>query len=338
MNILQKLLPILILSLPSLIYAQFGYGKYKDLEELKDRVLVVELKEAEEKDLEFIEKIYKKKPDLIKEKTKEYKASIEAFNNMIKPLIDSLWHFNKKIVYKKASEVERLKKKKGKSNYAFFRYFFQIERDNVSKSSNRKIIFINSLEVGLIENKRGIALLNLPSSKKITKAELTFGIEQLQQYFNWRIDNEVTFRKQNQYFKALESEAEILKEKILLFDEKNISDGFKIEEYYPYSYEITSKEKIDKVILERNPKYVYVMITPERVQTFTESSSAPFSEQRSLNLQGQNSVIYGLYFVNAESGKLIGWVKGKLKTDEKEEDITLLFTKKEFKEIEKLIE
>lgn len=338
MNNKKSLIIISFLLVTTVVQAQFGYGKYKDLEELQERTLIVEFKKAEERDLKFIEKIYKKQPELIKEKTKEYKASIAAYNSLIQPVIDSLWRYNKKVVFKKAGEVERLQDQKGKSKYAFLRYFFQIERDNVSKSSNRKIIFMNSIVMGLIGDKGNIALINLPSSKEITEAELVFGVEQLQNYFNWRIDNEVTFRKQNQYFKALEDEASILKEKTLLFDEQNIPGDLNIEEYYPYNYEVFSKEEIDKIILERNPKYVYVMITPERVQTFTEASDVPISEQRSANLRGQNSVIYGLYFTDAVSGKLIGWVKGKLKTEPKEEDITLLLSKKEFKELVKLIE
>lgn len=271
--------------------AQMGFGKLEDVMEVQEKTLLV-ITDAQSSSL--LKKI-EKDP----EKYKEYSDEIDQYNLALKEAFTKTWTFSNKIEYITQEELASIEKDKSKKgNYAYFDN--QINRSPsrfTSSSSKAGDPDTYSLVLGLTDQKKPVYQM-MYATLHPSEADLTFIIQQFQNYLNTRIALKTDKKSKKDIREELKENANLLKTKTLLLDENFVDDDLKknINEIYKFKYKLTSKEEIDKAILSRNAEIAYIRAIPITQQSGGKNSVVKLSK-----------LIFVQYVISAEDGKILGY-------------------------------
>ena len=164
------------------------YGEVEEIKQLKERVLVVETLEEDNK---IITKLSKKKDD---SKLIEYKQKIAEINEKLKEYALKDWTLNKKIEFKTTTEIEALRLKKV-TDYALLRHFEIGDAHNFEKGKAGQM-YVPALAYTRLENKpeKPDTRFYIPESfsstdKNYADYSYKLSVNLFQKHINWIIEN-----------------------------------------------------------------------------------------------------------------------------------------------------
>jgi hypothetical protein len=306
---LMMLSAIVMLAITSPLYAQMGFGKIEEIQQIKSRRLIVVIEEPSERMMKKL----KKRPR--KGDVEDYKADLVTFNENLKAVVEKFWPYNKSgIQYKTVKEVEKLEKSNSKgyavltilsskpsSMRAGFIYDDGIYwvKDIKDDFDDRDDWMFSTMVINTIEDWGKKPVYYVPLFDVFpTKASMVYGIKSIQTYFNYRIakkksgvsSKEEQERKENQ----MKEKFPKLAQKTLLIRSEWIDEKLNEEEIkkiYPFKFQLCDREMLDKAVLEQDPNYAYGVIMPNVIST----SSA-------------NIVMYSQFVLDAEDSQPM-WFK-----------------------------
>lgn len=288
------------------IHAQMGIGKIEEIEEVQKRKLIVMIEEPREKMLKKIAKKAKRGS------VEDYKADLKTYNENIKTVVEKFWPYNKTgIQYKTFDEIKALSKTKSKEyavlicasveprsfssgfNYAEGLYWV---KDIKEDFEDRDDAMFSAMAVNTIEDFTGNPVFYLPLFDVFpTKASLVYGIKGIEGYFKMRIETKKNGAKNRDIMEKAEEEmskrAPTLTSKTLIIREEWLDKELtkeNLKNFYPYPYEICTREFMDDVAMNQDPKYAYGVVLP---YVISHSSS--------------NSFLYFQYVIDAVDNQTI---------------------------------
>lgn len=254
----------------------FSVTKSENVALIKTRPLVVVL----ETESAFILKKYKKKP----EELKHYKAQVAGRNQALQEAVLETWNFSAKPQFMPMNEALALREKGeavvlrlGEVRMDVYRstgmgkipslpagfYKDALTGNMLFNAPKRELVELDALstvEILVNKAKHGAIITYLPLGLS-SKADITYAIQQIQYVLNY-VDQGNSIKKIEEQYQKNHAE---LKDKTLLIDREDLDDKFnenEVREIYPYPFEICDREKIDKVILEKDPAYAFVQLVP----------------------------------------------------------------------------
>lgn len=276
----SSVLLFIIIILPILSTAQFGYGKVSEITALQSRKLIVLV---EQQNARVLKKLQKKDQQ---DKISMYNTAIENYNANMKKVAEKFWTFSKNgIEYKTFQETDALRKS-GSKDYAVlycvssamsaFNSGFSEDDGldwtwNIADQSKDRDYFdgFTEMKVSTLEDLKSkpIFYVVLPDIFPTTTS-IVNGMFTLQTYMDIRLrskkDNEdISSKKQMDEWVAANNKN--LKNKILLIRQDLLPKDFdkaKVAETYSYPFEIVSSDKLDSVIFNQYSKYVYALVIP----------------------------------------------------------------------------
>ncbi len=289
--------------------AQMGMGKIEEIEEVKKRKLIVMIEEPREKMLKKIAKKAKRGS------VEDYKADLKTYNENIKTVVEKFWPYNKAgIQYMTFDQIKALSKKSKEYavlicvsseprstgagfNYAEGLYWVKDIKDDFE---DRDDAMFSAMAVNTIEDFSGRPVFYLPLYDVFpTKASLVYGIKGIESYFNMRIATKKNGAKGRDERERMEEEmkkrAPQVANKTLLIREEWLDKELtkeNLKTFYPYPYEICTRERMDEVAMNLDPKYAYGVVLPYVVST-----------------SNANSVMYFQYVIDASDNQAMCFVK-----------------------------
>jgi hypothetical protein len=292
------------------LYAQYGMGKIEEIEAVQSRKLIVMIEEPRERMLNKIAKRPKKGT------VEDYKADLKTYNENVKAVVEKFWPYNKTgIQYKTYSEIMELRKTKTQEyaviaclssearstsagyNYAQGLYWVKDIKDDFEDRDDGmfSVIMVNTIEDF---GKRPVFFLPLFDVFP-TKASLVYGIKNIENYFNLRINTKKNGAKMRDEQERIEEEmakrAPKLVEKTLLIREEWLDKELteeNLKTFYPYKYQICDRAFMDNVVMNLDPKYAYGVVLPYVMST-----------------SNSNFVVYYQYAMDAADSQVMCFVK-----------------------------
>jgi hypothetical protein len=264
--------------------AQFGYGKLEDIEKLKKRKLIVIVESPDE---DLMKKLTKKKKT---DDIKAYQTALDLYNSQMKEVVEKFWTFSATdIEYKTQKEVDKLPK----GQYALIYCSSGSKGPGTKheglawtpKGDKVEGDAITVMAVALQENNKPIFFLGMPDAFP-SKADLVYGITQLEWYFNYRLSHQKTTMKEGKELVA-ENQPR-LKRRTLLLRQDQLDTKLKPEEIktaYPFNYRTVTEDEMDQYVINADSSYAYAIIAPS---------------------YGGNSVIYVQYVMDCKDGAQLG--------------------------------
>jgi hypothetical protein len=277
---LMVLSAIVMLAITSHLYAQMGFGKIEEIQQVKSRRLIVVIEEPSERMMKKLQK-RPRKGDV-----EDYKADLATYNENLKAVVEKFWPYNKSgIQYKTLKEVEKLEKSNSKgyavltilsskpsSMRAGFLYDDGIYwvKDIKDDFDDRDDFMFSTMVINTIEDWGKKPVYYVPLFDVFpTKASMVYGIKSIQTYFNYRIakkksgvsSKEEQERKENQMnekFPELAQKTLLIRSEWL--DEKLNEE--EIKKVYPFKFQVCDRETMDKLVLEQDANYAYGVIMP----------------------------------------------------------------------------
>jgi hypothetical protein len=280
MNCKRLFVFALLLMSASALHAQMGMGKIEEIEEVKKRKLIVMIEEPREKMLKRIEKKAKRGS------VEDYKADLKTYNENVKAVVEKFWPFNKTgIQYKTYDEIKVLSKSKNKDYAVLICVSAQPSRmsagfiyseglywvkDVKEDFEDRDDAMFSVMAVNTIEDFGSKPVYYLPLFDVFpTKASLVYGLKGIEAYFDMRIQTKKNGAKQRDEVERLEEEmakrAPQLKNKTLIIREEWLDEELtkeNLKNYYPYPYQICTREFMDDVVMNQDGKYAYGVVLP----------------------------------------------------------------------------
>jgi hypothetical protein len=266
-------LSCLLVSVSTFLNAQVGGSKQTDVQEIKNRTLLVVTEEPNPK---LTAKLSAAALD-------SYNKDIEDYNKNIKAAVTLCWKFNDKIDYKTRGEVDKLCKSKSK-DYAYVDYnYFTVNCANAA-SYKATLGLKDSTTGGIalvggdyIATEMDICLtedgpLAVPvfgvrmGSPFPNEADLVYGLKSIQLQLGYKLAG----TKDNEINNMVKVNGKLLQNMTLLVDKNNTD--LKIEEIkkaYPYPVQLVSKEKIDQALLTSNDTVAFVIVIPLEGNNFS---------------------------------------------------------------------
>ncbi len=241
------------------ILAQNGYGNISEINDAKNRTLLVMYANINKE-------VYNKLKKENIEKADEYEEYINEFNENFKNVVTKYWKMNSKIEFINEIEVAELLKTQPKK-YVLLRCPTFVQVGNPSdykytKHSNFEFCIEKTksyratyLEYQLLNEVDGRGFTDHPiyqfnfANVNPNLSDFILGVTFLQSYFNKRLGS-----------KKSELAANNLKDKILVLRKEDIDPKLKIEDiakYYPYKFELVSNEEYCKSIETQVKNRVY---------------------------------------------------------------------------------
>lgn len=258
---MKQLLYLTLICLTLNSFGQSGSSKKADVDAIKSRTLLVVLEETNQ---ELLNKLDQPEKDF-------YTSEIEKYNKAIQELAPKYWKFSK-VEFKPRAEVNKLVKSKSP---AFAYLQFSKITSNMTNMSGIKMMMDlrdgsdptiggayseSALEVRLTENNPlspPVYGVYMPSPFP-TQGEIVYGLKQLQLQLKYKSEG----LKDGAINAMMKENAKEMTKKTLLLDKARL--GVKEEEvkkYYPYPYELVTKERIDEAFLkEESDKVAFVFI------------------------------------------------------------------------------
>jgi hypothetical protein len=267
----KALVCMLLLLSSSGLYAQMGMGKIEEIEEVQKRKLIVMIEEPREKMLNKIAKKAKRGS------VEDYKADLKTYNENVKTVVEKFWPYNKSgIEYKTFDQIKALSKSKSKEyavlicvsaeprsttsgfNYAEGLYWV---KDIKEDFEDRDDAMFSVMAVNTIEDFTGRPVFYVPLFDVFpTKASLVYGLKNIESYFKMRIETKKNGAKRQDEIEKAEAElsrrAPTLANKTLIIREEWLDKELtkeNLKNYYPYPYEICTREFMDDVAMNQDP-------------------------------------------------------------------------------------
>ncbi len=267
----NKILCLLFFLTLNLINAQLGYGKLEDIQKLKEVTLLVVLEDENDS---------------------------EEYNEALKLSFEKNWSFSDKIKIITKKEFGELNSKTNKGKYAYFKKVIHKGDNGFSLIKSKGLITTHDFTLDIIGNKKHIHSMMYPTSIP-NEADFKFIIQQIQFYLKSRLDLKTGKQSKKDILNDMAVNTKNVKSKTLLLDREDLAPKLieSINKIYPYTYEISSKEAIDKAILNNSANTVYIKVVPIGQLT---GSSGPIKTSKLLYVQ---------YVVSAEDGKVLTYVR-----------------------------
>lgn len=124
----SKLIIFLLIAITSVsVQAQVTYAKPEEFKTIKNRTLIVELLEVDQRQIDEWEKkkgkLKEKKPTEAKKyaiMVDDYKSFVQDYNTFIKSAVEKNWDFNETVEFKTTSQVNRLRKNSSRYTILWF--------------------------------------------------------------------------------------------------------------------------------------------------------------------------------------------------------------------------
>ncbi len=269
---------IFLLSLTSVLHAQWGYGKVEDIEEMKTRKLIV-IKEVESE--KVIEKLKKKDKE---EFIDDYQAAIAEYNANFQAAIVNIWPFHEEFEVMTYLEVEALRKAKNEEyvvarivtveatgmgysvsdglDWNYYDVKKGVEDDKADKSDlNGTSFFMISLVEEL--RKTPIARIGIPHTFP-TSADVAFSI----QYTTWYMNARLNDQKAKDLRSMMKVNAGRLRDYTLYIRESDLSEKTTekiVDANYPFEFKIVSDVEFDNIVLAQQENTAYLIVVPDIV-------------------------------------------------------------------------
>ena len=244
--------------------SSYFHGDSKDFIDLKTRPLIVELLEEDEKILKKLDKPKKA------EELQSYKKMIKFYNDEIVIYAKKYWTLNKNIEFKKASEVESLKKANNKS-FAILRNL----RLNDIDLDFRSNLYLNVIVYSKIESNKDKAdsQVYLPVSYKkkdvfLDEADYKYSLNVLQNNINYIISEKKNINSEDYVKEMAKGNCSLVKNKTLLVKESLLYEKVKKEDClkkYGGKAIIASDEEINKAFVEKDKDKVVLFSVPYEI-------------------------------------------------------------------------
>jgi len=204
-------------------------------------------------------------------------GELDDFNENIKKAMDIAWTFSSDIQYITKDEWKTIYKDKDQvEKYAVMYYTQKMLGGNAPN---------NSLLIGLTENK---VCTHFAFTPNLSIADLIFSLKNIQTDFDIGDDYKNMMNDMGKNASKFLNDS--LETKTVYFDEAELSKKFlkKIQETYPYKYEVVSKEDIDEAILNKDSDILFFrqVVRAQRpmTKTRTDISGTTTAKTASMNV------------------------------------------------------
>ncbi len=195
-----------------------------------------------------------------------------------------------------------------RNRYLRFSIWFA-ENLNKRRALYYQNVLYNNISVKEITKTRVFTKDKNEYSFDLTKTEVLFAIGMIQNHIKARIEGK---QRITVNYEALENTGK-LQNKILLIAESDLNDDLKekdLSEYYPYSYEIVTKQEIEDKFLAKDSKYAYVEIIPlGYVQAINSMNVIDCENGELLSFGEQYNGAFDRYTNNVGKGHLKAFAK-----------------------------
>jgi len=287
----KKFLVIIMFLAPFLVAkAQFGYGKFEDVKKVNEVPLLVLL---ESKNKKTVKKLSKKKNGMLA----QYYSQINQYNEALKKSFEKSWKFSKEIKFIEEDSLEVYDTKENAGKFAFFSKDVQKGDTDSSLLRTNGVITTNSYAVFLIGSNKPVYSV-LYTSHTLNEADSKFISQQIQNYLNKRLTPTTEKKSRTKLMLEMNDNAHMVKDKLVLFDKDNLDPDiiYSTSAKYPFEHRVTSKEEIDRAILNNDPEIVYLKILPIGQ---ISGVCRPVKTAQLMHVQ---------YFINAENGEIMSYV------------------------------
>ena len=286
----KVLISIILLTTLNVAKAQFGYGKLEDVKNIKEVPLLVLL---ESKNKKTVKRLSKKENGALE----QYYAQIKQYNDALKKAFTNSWEFTEEI---KFIEEDSLDIYDSKENKGRFSYFTKVVQKGDTDSSLLRIqgtITTHSYAIFLTGSNKPVHTL-MYTAHILNEADAKFISQQIQNYLKKRLLTTEDKKSRTKLMQEMNNNAHEVKEKIVLFDKDNLAPEVvnAMNLVYPFRHNVTSKEEIDKAILNNDPDKVYLKILPVGQLS---GVSRPVKTAKLMHVQ---------YFIDATNGEVKAFV------------------------------
>lgn len=238
---------LLFLFIYNISNAQFGMNFKKKAEEaniIKNTTLLVVLMDVNDRLL---------KREFKKNKSDEIVAYVNNYNKILKESFKNDWTFTKDVKFIKKSELKGYQNNKYK-----YSYFIDTKKGVTIRENLMYEIFLvgkKSPTFSFIYNE--FPMTNADFGFLIQQAQLTFN-----NYIKYALNGKISKKIRKEEKLKFKENRKVIKSKILLLNSNELSKKVikKMKDIYPYKFEIVTKSKIDKVIIEKNSEYLYLRV------------------------------------------------------------------------------
>lgn len=247
-----KLLLLLFLFTYNISNAQFGMSlknKAKDVNIIKNTTLLVVLKDIDDP---ILKKQFKKTEI---ENLAEY---VENYNKTLKESFTNDWTFTKEIKFINKNELKDYKKNKNK-----YSYFISTKKGKTAKHQVKENLIHYEI---FLTGKKSPTFSFIYNEYPMTNADFRFLIQQSQLIFeglsNYASMGKINKKMRKEGMAKFKENRNLIKSKILLINSNELTKKViaKLKGIYPYKLEIADKNKVDKVIMEKNSEYLYLKV------------------------------------------------------------------------------
>ncbi|SET13382.1 hypothetical protein [Hymenobacter actinosclerus] len=245
-------------------WAQLGLGNPKEVAQVKSQPLIVLLRDE---DPGILKKLAKKPEELA-----DYKSFVADYNTRIQALTTSMWQFSPGVEFRPESELEALRKAKGKPQGVLQHQdvYLTGPRNHVAgtPTTGLQAQFYHTAEkvsamviylVGNGDKDRVAQMLLAPGP--IYTSDLIFSLRNLQQYLDARSKG----RSGSDIRAEIAQNGKLLRKKILLIDEEDIKGKLTtadIKQSYPFPYEVVPRSKIEEAVSSGDARYACIRLLP----------------------------------------------------------------------------
>lgn len=243
-------------------WAQFGFGKPKDVAIVKGQPLIVLL---EEEDPATLKKLAKKPQELA-----DYKAYVADYNASMQKLVPTLWKFSPSVEFKSESELPALRKAKGPQRGVLYHLDFVLAHRhplNGPTAPNLPTHYytsekVSAMMVDVVGNGGQNTVWRVQIAPgPIYNSDIIFSLKTIQQYLEARAAN----RKGADMRAELAKNGKKLRGKTLLLDEADLKDKLtaaEVKKVYPLPFEIVPRATIEEAVANGDARYACVRLVP----------------------------------------------------------------------------
>lgn len=291
--------------------AQMGMGKPKEIKELGERKMIV-----------IVEELNKKAAEKLKKKGKtaelaDIENHYEAFNAMVKEVVEKRWTMHKDVEYKTWAAFKRLSDKQREKygviyfmskrassfNAGYVPAGYTILNSDMDEKDVKEHNFASLFQTFTVDKAEDVPVdkvkflaapvytMTLPELYP-TALSVTYAIAMTNAYFEKRVAGEKISRKS--YEKEVAENSGRLAEKTLLIREDWKDDALtlgRIKEIYPHPVRTVSPTELADIVASGDPAYAWFVVVPT-VNSSSRSNSVIYTQQIVDNATGD---VCGMY-------------------------------------------
>lgn len=253
------------------VQAQFKIPEYRDLGQVKSKMLLVPLQEEVTRTLMDL----KSKPDQLK----AYQDGVVRFNDLLKSTLDKYWKLGKGIEYLPQSKVNQMLKE-GNTKYVVFQYemregtldplmFGKVYGNENYTTETRKMT--KAAGFGVFRLQTAVRNSDPTTFYSVfipvaypSEADMIYAVKMMQNELNTAM-KERTY-KVNDFEATVAKNNKQLKKKTLLIDPTQMDPKTTIDDLkknYPNDVQLVDYEKVNEAVKSEDTTYAFVMIVPD---------------------------------------------------------------------------